>query len=623
MDQSDANKGPELRVLASDFNLYLKPVCRVCLTVQLPHLHDSSGRVKSFTTWEIIEKLRQLCPSVLSTPAPIRFSKTTLEFVRFIAEVESKAEVKRVVTSLDSQYIKLSGFPQNLHVRANEAPTDCPRRHDWEAFFRDADMDETQPGERPDTIVISGLPVRWFAQVGQLCGFDPKDRGPLPDYKADRPSASIVKSVFETYGPVRYVDIPMLDPVQNPSYLDEYLDEIYNTRGSRKRLSPDVIHQAVDKEETSGFGKIGPDTISVINADVNSVSKISDNFVSATPSSLSSEKNLKPTLSPLTFTAYVQFKDYTSFTKAMEGFRGQKLVYAPRHMPKQTLSEDTTGGRLYFTAEIKIDFDRSKHLSRSSIDARRVERERLVQAAKRRREEERAAAEAEAERRRLLEDARRKTEERRRAEALALEAEQEAKRAAKAERKKHRAIERCRRERESLIKQKIMLDERRRLLAVRKAEAIRLITFLITRVQQRHDALVSRRRAVRLECAERAAAEAEASLSETLRQNSHPHDPPASTNQPTGVSSRPVGLPDPSDSAESSSDDAELENRRNAMLEQLLKKREEHLRAMLLKKRTEAMYKQSVGSSYSKHIKCSTASLSRGRTNTTSSSVLH
>lgn len=82
------------------------------------------------------------------------------------------------------QRIKLSGFPQALRVRAGEAPIECPRKHDWDAFFRDArDMNELIPGERPDTVIISNLPVRWFA--------DPEGSSKL------WPCPNVIKTVFQ------------------------------------------------------------------------------------------------------------------------------------------------------------------------------------------------------------------------------------------------------------------------------------------------------------------------------------------------------------------------------------------------------------------------------------------
>lgn len=93
----------ELHKFCSLHNLFTKHIARVSVTVQLPLLHDTSGKLKSFTTWEIIEKLRQLCPGLLASPTVIKVASTTLDFVRFVVELEHKADVKRVVTSLESQ----------------------------------------------------------------------------------------------------------------------------------------------------------------------------------------------------------------------------------------------------------------------------------------------------------------------------------------------------------------------------------------------------------------------------------------------------------------------------------------------------------------------------------------
>lgn len=76
-----------------------------------------------------------------------------------------------------------------FQVRAIENKVDFPTRHDWESFFRDAkDMNETLPGERPDTIHLEGLPCRWFSQ---------KD-SQFPD----RPSEEALIAVFQAFGKV-------------------------------------------------------------------------------------------------------------------------------------------------------------------------------------------------------------------------------------------------------------------------------------------------------------------------------------------------------------------------------------------------------------------------------------
>ena len=131
---------------------------------------------------------------------------------------------KRVVTIL------ILWSPQ---VRALENKMDFPTRHDWDSFFRDAkDMNERMPGERPDTIHLEGLPCRWFIQ---------KDGLP------DRPVEAVLQAVFECFGPIRNVDIPMLDP-----YREEMLDKNFNTFSFGGHLNFEAF---VQYQEYCGFAK--------------------------------------------------------------------------------------------------------------------------------------------------------------------------------------------------------------------------------------------------------------------------------------------------------------------------------------------------------------------------------
>lgn len=96
--------------------------------------------------------------------------------------------------------IMLKGFKEPFKVRASEAKDDFPTRHDWDSFFRDSkNMDEMKSGERPDTIHLSNLPVRWFCPRHQE-----------NDEKV-KPSENIFKRIFEKFGSVRVVDIPVCD----------------------------------------------------------------------------------------------------------------------------------------------------------------------------------------------------------------------------------------------------------------------------------------------------------------------------------------------------------------------------------------------------------------------------
>lgn len=66
------------------------------------------------------------------------------------------------------------------------------------------------------------------------------------------------------------------------------------------------------------------------------------------------------------FFRYVQFSEYVGFVKAMDEFRGMKLVH--KEVDKN------------LAVSIAVDFDRTKHLSDSSIKKRKVVRDRLIAA---------------------------------------------------------------------------------------------------------------------------------------------------------------------------------------------------------------------------------------------------
>ncbi|XP_054979578.1 A-kinase anchor protein 17A [Sorex araneus] len=179
--------------LCAPLGLYLKPITKMTISVALPQLKQPG---KSISNWEVMERLKAMVQHhQFST---LRIAKSTMDFIRFEGEVENRALVKAFLACLDGKTIKLSGFADALRVRAAEFKLDFPTRHDWDSFFRDArDMNETLPGERPDTIHLEGLPVKWFSA---------REPG------GGKPSERVLVQVFERFGAIRHVDIPMLDP---------------------------------------------------------------------------------------------------------------------------------------------------------------------------------------------------------------------------------------------------------------------------------------------------------------------------------------------------------------------------------------------------------------------------
>ncbi|CAB1347181.1 unnamed protein product [Coregonus sp. 'balchen'] len=214
--------------LCLEYNLFLKPIAKMTLSVALPQLKLPG---KSISNWEVMERVKAMvAPEQFSA---LRISKSTMDFIRFEGEVENRGVVKILLAKLDGKSIKLSGFTDILKVRAVENKMDFPTRYDWDSFFRDAkDMNDTVPGERPDTIHLEGLPCRWFT---------------LPDGPPDRPSETALQTVFQGFGQVRHVDIPMLDP-----YREETLDKNFNTFTFGGHLNFEAY---VQYQEYDGFAK--------------------------------------------------------------------------------------------------------------------------------------------------------------------------------------------------------------------------------------------------------------------------------------------------------------------------------------------------------------------------------
>lgn len=129
-------------------------------------------------------------------------SKSTVDYIRFEAELEERKRLRLAIQRLDGVSLRLSGFSDAaFRVRCTEAKDEFPTRHDWDSYFRDArNMDEMKAGERPDTIHMSHLPIRWFC---------PRH---VEHEKEVKPSESIFKRIFEKFGRVRAVDIPICDP---------------------------------------------------------------------------------------------------------------------------------------------------------------------------------------------------------------------------------------------------------------------------------------------------------------------------------------------------------------------------------------------------------------------------
>lgn len=201
-------------------------------------------------------------------------TKSTIEFLRFEGEFESKLIMDLVISRINRTTLKLSGFAEPLKVKCAQMKVGATR-HEWESFFRDnPKMNEMKPGYRPDTIHVQNLPLKWFG--------------------GSRPKTNYLIDVFKTFGDIKRFHVPLLDQLEI--------------------------------EDRTGFKKF----------------------------------NHQDTL---TFEAFIMYKDYIGFVKAMDGFRGMKLVKQLRECNK------------LLEYDIQVDFDKTKHLSDKSIKKRKLDKE--------------------------------------------------------------------------------------------------------------------------------------------------------------------------------------------------------------------------------------------------------
>ena len=215
---------------------------------------------------EIIDKLKkQSLPEEFTS---LRIIKSTLEFIRLEGELENKSSFKTLLSKLDNSTIKMNSYTDVLKVRAAEAKLAYPIRHDWESFFKDSQNQATSENEIH--LMKPGERPDTIHLMDIPCKwFADRKTFTGSDYSNIKPTEGILKDVFSIFGELRMVDIPMLT----------------NPLGSMSLKKP------------------------------------------YSSSDLLSGQGVNPNVNLSTFEAFIQYKDYISFVKAMDTFRGMKLLF--------------------------------------------------------------------------------------------------------------------------------------------------------------------------------------------------------------------------------------------------------------------------------------------------------
>ncbi|XP_063102394.1 A-kinase anchor protein 17B isoform X2 [Cavia porcellus] len=361
----------EATELCAAQHLYLKPIAKLMINVLLP---ESIEPVRPVSNWEVLDQLKSLiCPDQFTT---VRLSKSTKDFIRFEGEAETRSLVQILKAKLHGKIIKLNGLKTDLKVVATDA------QGEWDHFPKEKEAllsdgaEEQDHDKSPDSIYFEGLPCKWFAAKGS---------------SGEKPCEEILRVVFESFGKIKNVDIPMLDPYREVM-----------TGGSFGSFS---------------FGL-------------------------------------------QTFEAFIQYQESTDFIKAMESLRGMKLML-----------KGDDGKAL--ACNIKVMFDTTKHFSEGAIRRRNQERLKLQQLEEEKRKEKRREEEV----------AERKRKEERKA--------QEKRKKARVRRRalKERGSHQQRKQRVKTKAEKLQKldsseewEERKRLLARRRVEALRLLRVLLRKI---------------------------------------------------------------------------------------------------------------------------------------------
>ncbi|XP_063288017.1 A-kinase anchor protein 17B-like [Pelobates fuscus] len=185
----------ETMELNATHRLYLKPRARLVITVTLPEEKDPC---RPISNWEVVEQLKNLIePDHFSY---IKVTKSTKGFIRFESEVDTKRLAQVFIEKLNGQKVQISSFDEPLCVEISELLNDFPAAHGLQNLLRESNKEEeeiTEDESPPPCIHVGGLPSKWFSMWGST---------------VEKPSEDIVKGVFEKYGPLAHIDIPMLDP---------------------------------------------------------------------------------------------------------------------------------------------------------------------------------------------------------------------------------------------------------------------------------------------------------------------------------------------------------------------------------------------------------------------------
>lgn len=173
-------------------SLFLVPQKKITVVVVLPTSHTVGP---SISNWDMMEKLRQGAQP--EQFVNLRVEHSSRERISFVGELLSLRAMRKVVLLLNGKTMRMPGFQEPFKVKAYSLDVNFPKKKDWEAFYRSKGLTnfaDGSPGERPDTVRVSRVPVEWFVDQSDL------DAG-------EWPSKALIAQSFSQFGVLSNVGV--------------------------------------------------------------------------------------------------------------------------------------------------------------------------------------------------------------------------------------------------------------------------------------------------------------------------------------------------------------------------------------------------------------------------------
>uniref|UniRef100_A0AC34R8Y8 Uncharacterized protein n=1 Tax=Panagrolaimus sp. JU765 TaxID=591449 RepID=A0AC34R8Y8_9BILA len=326
-------------------DVHIVPIYALTFLVDLPIRPPG----QTFSNWDIREKIKSFVdPHELKDLKVVQSNDHQIKFTAHVLNLDIMDEV---ITTLDNITFRAPGFESALKVTAKVGGYPFPKPEDWTKYFKGQRLKQDEPGERPDTIHIVGLPYEWFA----------------PNVTDD--VTSIMIQVMQQYGKIRQIDIPQEDPYRGEMEKDIAGMKLNWFNGIMQQYGK--IRQIDIPQEDPYRGEMEKD-----------IAGMKLNWFNGS-------------YSPF-FEIYVQYEKYEGFYNAMTKMGGHQLV---RRAASGVLSE----------YQFTIDFDKTGHLSHRVMIQRELARQVIIQQRKQKQEdEERKARELELMKERLSNESERK-----------------------------------------------------------------------------------------------------------------------------------------------------------------------------------------------------------------------